>query len=530
MFRPITALKAAVSVGVVGAIGLSVLAGPPASSAVASHNPFGHLDVLKSSGAAVTFSGWAADPDTAGTVRVVIRIDNVPTYSVLANQPRPDVAKYFPKYGAQRGFAGAFSVPAGKHTVCVTAGDLATGSDTVFACGIVYANTPTMAPIVSTAATSRPIGRMEASSFSAGKLTVTGWTLDKDTAASLQVDVIVNGQSYGSAMANLYRPDVQQAYPGYWKYHGYSFTVPAALAPGNYELCVVAVNNAAGGNTILPCKIFTVSPVGEPAVLQTAVATSAANAIQAQAIRSGAARAADFPVGYCAAARIAVATRALLQQAAGRTTKPPAVAGVPTFSAATPTGAVDEQAVMGPTPYLGTYPAAKTGGRTGAARSLQLFANDGLVPPGGVGDGVVGAAPILPANGRTVDPTLPGYRAGYSKLRAEVALDAALAHLGDPYVFAAGGPSTFDCSGLTQWAWAKAGVSLTHYTGSQAVQGVRVKANQLLPGDLVLFGSDLHHVGMYLGAGYMLDAPYTGAYVRVDKISSFGDFTLAVRP
>jgi cell wall-associated NlpC family hydrolase len=46
----------------------------------------------------------------------------------------------------------------------------------------------------------------------------------------------------------------------------------------------------------------------------------------------------------------------------------------------------------------------------------------------------------------------------------------------------------------------------------------------------VLFGSDLHHVGMYLGAGYMLDAPYTGAYVRVDKISSFGDFTLAVRP
>jgi peptidoglycan DL-endopeptidase CwlO len=115
-------------------------------------------------------------------------------------------------------------------------------------------------------------------------------------------------------------------------------------------------------------------------------------------------------------------------------------------------------------------------------------------------------------------------------MRAEVAIDAALAHIGDPYVWAAAGPSTFDCSGLTQWAWAKAGVGLGHYTGSQAVQGVRVAANQLLPGDLVLFGRDLHHVGMYLGAGYMLDAPDTGAYIRVDKISWFGDFSLAVRP
>src|SRR5437870_26172 len=80
--------------------------------------------------------------------------------------------------------------------------------------------------------------------------------------------------------------------------------------------------------------------------------------------------------------------------------------------------------------------------------------------------------------------------AGYRKLRAEVAVDTALEQLGKPYVWAAAGADTFDCSGLTQWAWGKAGVDLYHYTGSQAVQGVRVMANQLLPGDLVLFGGD----------------------------------------
>ena len=122
---------------------------------------------------------------------------------------------------------------------------------------------------------------------------------------------------------------------------------------------------------------------------------------------------------------------------------------------------------------------------------------------------------MLPGNGRTVRPVLPGYPAGYRKLRAEVAVDNALEQLGKPYVWAAAGADTFDCSGLTQWAWGKAGVDLYHYTGSQAVQGVRVMANQLLPGDLVLFGGDLHHVGMYLGGGSMIHAPHTGSYVQI---------------
>jgi cell wall-associated NlpC family hydrolase len=137
---------------------------------------------------------------------------------------------------------------------------------------------------------------------------------------------------------------------------------------------------------------------------------------------------------------------------------------------------------------------------------------------------------VLPANGTTVRPSLPAYRTGVVKVRAEIAVGAALKQLGLPYVFAAAGPKTFDCSGLTMWAWAKAGVHLDHFTGTQVHQGRRVKRNQLLPGDLMLFGKDVHHVGMYLGAGYMINAPYTGAYVRIAKISWSGDFSIAVRP
>jgi cell wall-associated NlpC family hydrolase len=97
-------------------------------------------------------------------------------------------------------------------------------------------------------------------------------------------------------------------------------------------------------------------------------------------------------------------------------------------------------------------------------------------------------------------------------------------------VWNAAGPATFDCSGLTLWAWGHAGIPLTHFTGTQVHEGVRVDPDQLLPGDLLLFGADLHHVGMYLGAGYMIDAPTTGEYVKIQLVSDMGDFAVAVRP
>jgi cell wall-associated NlpC family hydrolase len=529
MPRTVPVLLSALCAAAVGVFGLTVSEGV-AGAAVVSHNPRGHADGFALTGSSVAFNGWAFDPDTAGTVRIVVTVDGTPTGSVLADHSRPDIGHSFPAQGNNRGYQGTLALPPGTHAVCLRAGDLALGSDTTLGCKTFVVPIPAGKKADTVPLTRRPIGYLDTFSFANSRLTVQGWTMDPDDSSALQVDVMVNGQSYGAGTANLVRADVARAYPNHGANHGYAFSMPAALAPGNYELCVVGVNSAAGGNSILPCKVLSVRGAGDPATLGSATASQAADAIQAQAILSGAARRTDFVSTASAASRIATATRALLQQAAGRSSRPPAVAGVPGFVAATPTKAVDEQAVMGSTPYLGSYPASKTGGRAGTARSLQVYAADALTPPGGAGVGLIGAAPVLVPNGRTVHPTLPAYQPGYTKLRAEVAIDAALAHLGDPYVWAAAGASTFDCSGLTQWAWAKAGVSLAHYTGSQAVQGVRVRPNQLLPGDLVLFGGDLHHVGLYLGAGYMLDAPDTGSYVRVDKISWFGDFSLAVRP
>ncbi len=101
----------------------------------------------------------------------------------------------------------------------------------------------------------------------------------------------------------------------------------------------------------------------------------------------------------------------------------------------------------------------------------------------------------------------------------------ARSQIGDPYVWGAAGPNTWDCSGLTQQAWAQAGVYLSHYTGYQWNETARVALSDLQPGDLVFYGDSgptSHHVGLYVGNDMMIDAPNTGAYVRYDNIYGFG--------
>jgi cell wall-associated NlpC family hydrolase len=93
--------------------------------------------------------------------------------------------------------------------------------------------------------------------------------------------------------------------------------------------------------------------------------------------------------------------------------------------------------------------------------------------------------------------------------------------LGKPYVYGAAGPGTFDCSGLTMWAFRAAGVSMAHYTGSQWGMGRAVSRGELQPGDLVFFYSDVHHVGIYLGNNTMLDAPHSGATVRIESLDGW---------
>jgi peptidoglycan DL-endopeptidase CwlO len=112
---------------------------------------------------------------------------------------------------------------------------------------------------------------------------------------------------------------------------------------------------------------------------------------------------------------------------------------------------------------------------------------------------------------------------------AQVAVDAALSQVGKPYQWGGAGPNSYDCSGLTMWAWAQAGVSLPHNSGMQYAATARVAQSDLEPGDLLFFGSPIHHVGMYVGNSQMVEAPYSGQTVRVTAAFR-SDYVGAGRP
>ena len=112
---------------------------------------------------------------------------------------------------------------------------------------------------------------------------------------------------------------------------------------------------------------------------------------------------------------------------------------------------------------------------------------------------------------------------------AQKAVDTALAQVGDPYVWGAGGPDAFDCSGLTQYAYSAAGVSLPHSSASQSQMGTPVSRDQLQPGDLVFFYSPVSHVGMYIGNGQMVHASTSGQPVKVASLDSMGSYNSARR-
>jgi len=100
--------------------------------------------------------------------------------------------------------------------------------------------------------------------------------------------------------------------------------------------------------------------------------------------------------------------------------------------------------------------------------------------------------------------------------KAGIAVSAAYSQLGVPYKFAAESPGVaFDCSGLTKWAWGRAGVSLPHQSGQQYGSTPHVPKDQAQPGDLIFYYAPIGHVGIYVGGGMMIHAPHTGDVVKL---------------
>jgi cell wall-associated NlpC family hydrolase len=140
-----------------------------------------------------------------------------------------------------------------------------------------------------------------------------------------------------------------------------------------------------------------------------------------------------------------------------------------------------------------------------AARAALASAAAGAAGPGPRGGG---GKPFNDGANIPIPPPPSG--------KAGTAIAAARSVLGVPYVAFQASPETgFDCSGLTSWAWAQAGVAIPHQSGRQFATLPHVPIDQAQPGDLVFFYNPISHVGMYVGGGVMIDSPYTGATVRV---------------
>jgi cell wall-associated NlpC family hydrolase len=118
---------------------------------------------------------------------------------------------------------------------------------------------------------------------------------------------------------------------------------------------------------------------------------------------------------------------------------------------------------------------------------------------------------------------------------ARQAVAFAMAQIGKPYVWGAAGPSAYDCSGLMLAAYRSTGIYLPRVSRAQRYAGPHLSLGELAPGDLVFFAYDvrapstIHHVGMYIGGGAMVEAPYSGARVRTASIGR-RDYIGAVRP
>ena len=113
---------------------------------------------------------------------------------------------------------------------------------------------------------------------------------------------------------------------------------------------------------------------------------------------------------------------------------------------------------------------------------------------------------------------------------AGAAIAAARSVLGVRYTWAGASPSAgFDCSGLVMWAWAHGGKSLSHSSRVMYSQARKIPISAAQPGDLIFYGSPMHHVGLYIGGGQMIHAPHTGSYVKLESIYYWSELVGAGR-
>ncbi|HEX6524130.1 MAG TPA: NlpC/P60 family protein [Streptosporangiaceae bacterium] len=160
---------------------------------------------------------------------------------------------------------------------------------------------------------------------------------------------------------------------------------------------------------------------------------------------------------------------------------------------------------------LVTWVVSQSGGTASA-----IGAPGSVAPPSPVGSGSANGSALNQAQLSTV-------------------LQAALSRRGMPYIWGAAGPSAFDCSGLVEWSFAQAGIAMPRVAADQALAGPAVPVSRLAAGDLLFYHTDptdpgyISHVALYLGNGWMIQAPQPGMSVEVVPVELGSEFAGAIQ-
>ncbi len=215
-------------------------------------DPYGVIDTARAVGPGrIEVSGWAIDPNGITPTQVVARVNGVDTV-VTANKDRPDLGNP-DGLGNLHGYSATIQVPTGGNVqVCVgAANSIGPGSSVSLGCRTVALPGGS------------PLGVIDTATGGIGSLSVTGWVVDPDTAAAIDVHVYVNGIGRLAIRANGTRNDVAAGFPGYGSSRGYSGSV--SIGGGAHTVCVYGINVGVGNHSLLGCRVVQVaggSPFG----------------------------------------------------------------------------------------------------------------------------------------------------------------------------------------------------------------------------------------------------------------------------
>jgi hypothetical protein len=240
----------AVPPGVQRVLVYAVNQGPGGNTLIADRtveigSPFGSLDSVVPAGGGLRVQGWAIDPDVDGPIPVHVYVGGVGT-AITADRVRPDIGAAFPAFGSTHGFDAVVPGPAGRQQLVVYA---------------INDNGPhkLIAARAVDVLSGDPFGSIDVVQAGPGSIRVAGWAIDPDSSGPIDVHVYID--AVGTPItANVPRPDIGAALPGYGAVHGFDATIPAAA--GWRQVCVYGIDVGPGGNKLLGCRSVLVG--GDP--------------------------------------------------------------------------------------------------------------------------------------------------------------------------------------------------------------------------------------------------------------------------